>query len=118
MNFIGEQWVSAATEETFEDRSPADTRKKLGVFPRSGSREADAAVRAARDAYPKWSKLSKIKRAEYLDAFAQLVKPHTEELARLMAQECGKALNKSRADVVESLHCAQYWFGQARMNLG
>ncbi len=118
MNYIGGRWVAAATEDTFEDRSPADTRKRLGVFPRSGSREADAAVWAAREAFPKWSKLSKIKRAEYLDTFAQLVKPQTEELARLMAQECGKALNESRADVVEGLHCAQYWFGRARMNLG
>ncbi|HLF04088.1 MAG TPA: aldehyde dehydrogenase family protein [Dehalococcoidia bacterium] len=118
MNYIGGRWVSARTEETFEDRSPADTRKRLGVFPRSGNQEAEAAVQAAREAYPKWSRMSKIKRAEYLDTFAQLVKPLTEELAQLMAQECGKALNESRADVVEGLHTAQYWFGRARMNLG
>jgi len=118
MNYIGGQWLPAATEETFEDRSPADTRNRLGMFPRSSSREAAAAVQAAKDAFPAWSRLSKIKRAEYLDTFAQLVKPHTEELARLMALECGKAINEARADVVEGLHTAQYWFGRARMNLG
>lgn len=117
-NYIGGQWVYASSEETFEDRSPADTRQLLGTCPRSNAKDAAAAVQAAREAFPAWSRMSKIKRAEFLDTFTQLVKQHQEELARLMAQECGKAINESRADVVEGLHTAQYWFGRARMNYG
>lgn len=117
-NYIGGQWVAAATEETFEDRSPSDTRLLLGTFPRSGEKDAQAAVQAAKEAFPQWSRMSKLQRAEYLDTFAQLVKRDSQELARLMAQECGKAINEARADVVEGLHTAQYWFGRARMNYG
>jgi aldehyde dehydrogenase (NAD+) len=53
-----------------------------------------------------------------LDRFAQLVKADTDELARLLAQENGKALSEARADIVEGLHMAQYWFGRARTPWG
>ncbi|MBI4336499.1 MAG: aldehyde dehydrogenase family protein [Chloroflexi bacterium] len=117
-NYVGGRWVAASTEETFEDRSPADTRQLLGVVPRSSATDVEAAARAARQAYPEWRRWSRIKRAEVLDEFVQLVKRDKEELARLMAVECGKAINEARADVVEGIHTAQYWFGRARMASG
>ena len=46
------------------------------------------------------------------------MKQDTEELARLLARESGKALTEARADVVEGLHMAQYWFGRVRTPWG
>ncbi len=117
MNYINGQWV-AAGRESFEDRNPSDTREVIGVFPRSGAREVDAAVAAARAAFPAWRRESRIRRAEYLDAFVQLVKRDQEELARLISRECGKCIAEARADVVEGIHTAQYWFGRARTPSG
>lgn len=73
MNYIGGRWV-AATGETFEDRNPASTGELLGVFPRSGTHEAESAIEAARAAFQDWKRESRIRRAEYLDAFVQLVR--------------------------------------------
>jgi aldehyde dehydrogenase (NAD+) len=118
MNYIGGRWAPATAGETFEDRNPADTRDLLGSFPRSSAQDAARAVAAAREAFPGWRGLSLIRRGEVLDRFAQQVKADTEELARLLARENGKALSEARADVVEGLHMAQYWFGRARTPWG
>src|ERR671935_67438 len=42
-NFIGGEWVDAASGETFESRSPA-TGETIGLFPKSGPEDADRAV--------------------------------------------------------------------------
>ena len=117
MNYIGGRWA-VATGETFEDRNPASTGELLGVFPRSGLQEVEGAVAAARAALQDWRRESRIRRAEYLDAFVQLVKRDQEELARLLSKESSKCIAEARADVVEGIHTAQYWFGRARTEWG
>ena len=47
-NYIGGEWVDAASGETFESTSPADG-ELIGTFPRSGAEDVDRAVAAAKD---------------------------------------------------------------------
>src|SRR6266487_3085367 len=61
---------------------------------------------------------SRVHRAELFDNLAQVVKRETDNLARLMAQECGKVITECRAEVVEGLHMIQYVFGTGRMPTG
>lgn len=117
-NYINGRWVEARSGRTLESRNPANWDEVIGVVPRSGPEDVEAAVQAAREAFPKWRSLSRIKRGEYLDEFTQLVKRDIDDLARLMAQECGKALNECRADVIEGIHMLQYTFGTARQPIG
>lgn len=117
-NFIAGRWVDSHSGETFESRSPANRDDVLGTFPRSNAQDVNEAVHAARKAFPAWRAISRIKRGEVFDNFVQLVKKDHEELSRLMAQECGKAINESRADVTEGIHMAQYVFGMTRMPAG
>ena len=49
-NFIGGEWVDAASGGTFETKSPA-TGEVLGVFPKSSAEDVDHAVEAAKAAY-------------------------------------------------------------------
>src|SRR5262249_5507849 len=90
----------------------------VGVFPSSTRDETLQAVAAARAAYPAWRRTSRIRRAELFDNLAQIVKRETDDLARLMATECGKVLSECRAEVVEGLHMIQYVFGTGRMPTG
>lgn len=117
-NYIGGQWQEGSTGETFTSVNPANHRDILGTFPMSDHSDVDKAVWAARDAFPGWRSLSRIRRGEYLDVFAQLVKRDTEDLAVLVARECGKGINESRADVIEGLHMVQFQFGRSRMPNG
>ena len=117
-NYIDGKWADSYSGEFFESRNPADRDEVLGTFPRSNVKDVDEAVQAARKAFPAWRAVSRIKRGEIFDHFVQLVKKDHEELSRLMARECGKAINESRADVTEGIHMAQYVFGATRMPHG
>src|SRR5687768_16300270 len=113
-NYINGQWVNAKGGDTFQVRNPSNWEEVLAVMPRSGLPDADAAVAAARAAFDGWRKESRIRRAEYLDTVVQMVKADVDDLARLMATECGKPINESRADVIEGIHMLQYCFGRSR----
>ncbi len=117
-NFINGRWVDSESKDRFESRNPSNTDDILGRFPRSNAKDVDAAVAAARAAFPAWRATSRIKRGEVFDRFVQIVKKDHEQLSRLMSRECGKAINEARADVTEGIHMAQHVFGAARMPAG
>ncbi|MBI3810990.1 MAG: aldehyde dehydrogenase family protein, partial [Nitrospirae bacterium] len=117
-NFIDGKWVDSRTREMFESRNPANHDEVLGTFPCSNAQDINEAVHVARKAFPAWRAISRIKRGEIFDVFVQLVKKDHEALSHLMARECGKAINESRADVTEGIHMAQYVFGMTRMPAG
>jgi aldehyde dehydrogenase (NAD+) len=88
-NFIGGEWVDAASGETFESTSPANG-ETIGVFPKSGSDDVDRAVAAAKAAYEEWRLVPAPKRGEILFRFAQLLAEHKDDVTDLMTHEMGK----------------------------
>jgi aldehyde dehydrogenase (NAD+) len=117
-NLIKGQWTDATTGQFLESRNPAHWDEVLGNVPRSNGQDVHQAVSTAREAFPAWRRLSRIKRAEYLDAFVQLVRKDHEDLSRLMAKEVGKSINEARADVTEGIHMVQHEFGLGRIPFG
>lgn len=115
-NYINGEWISS--ENNFESLNPADSREIIGTAPISGLAEVNQAVAAAKKGYESWRELSWIKRAEYIDTFAQLMKRDIPDLAELITRECGKPINEGRADAVEALHMAQYMAGIGRIPNG
>lgn len=115
-HLLGASWRSEG--DPFPSRNPHDSNEVIGLFPRGTAETAREAVAAARVAYPAWRRTSRIKRADLFDNLAQLIKRDVDELATLMARECGKVVTECRAEVVEGLHMVQYVFGTARMPMG
>ncbi|MBI2809108.1 MAG: aldehyde dehydrogenase family protein [Planctomycetes bacterium] len=116
-HYFAGQW-RPATGQTFPSTSPARLSETIGTFPLGTKADADEAVAAARAAFPGWRRTSRILRAELFDNLAQLVKRETDNLAHLMARECGKVVTECRAEVIEGLHMIQYVFGTGRMPTG
>ena len=116
-NYIAGQW-SEPGHETFESLNPAHFEEVVGVFPRTDSSGVAQAVAAAREAFPKWRRLSRIARGECFDNFAQLIKRDLDSLVELVSRESGKLLNEAKADVIEGLHMVQYVFSTGRMPHG
>jgi aldehyde dehydrogenase (NAD+) len=116
-HLLAGHWQSSS-ERAFASRSPACLDEVVGTFPSADAKVAADGVAAARAAYPAWRRTSRIKRAELFDNLAQLVKRDTDQLAVLMARECGKVVTECRAEVVEGLHMIQYVFGVGRMPMG
>ncbi len=114
LNFIGGKWQPAKSNETFEDRSPSDTRKMIGRFPRSGAADVDAAVAAAKKAFESWRLVPAPDRGNLLRRCADVLTQRKEELSHLMAREMGKLLTEARGDVQEAIDCAHLYSGEGR----
>ncbi|HXF98029.1 MAG TPA: aldehyde dehydrogenase family protein [Gaiellaceae bacterium] len=116
-NYIGGEWVPAASGETFETRSPADG-ELLGIFPRSGPEDVDRAVAAAKAAYADWRLVPAPKRGEILFRFAELLVRHKAELTDLMTHEMGKVKAEAGGDVQEAIDMSYYMGGEGRRLFG
>ncbi len=116
-NYIGGEWVDAASGDTFESTSPA-TGETIGSFPKSGAEDVDRAVDAARAAFEQWRLVPAPKRGDILFRFARLLTEEKDELAELMAREMGKVLPEAGGDVQEAIDMSQYMAGEGRRLFG
>jgi aldehyde dehydrogenase (NAD+) len=116
-NFVGGEWVDAASGETFESTSPADG-EAIGTFPKSGADDVDRAVAAAKEAYEEWRLVPAPKRGEVLFRFAQLLVGHKAELTDLMTREMGKVKAEAGGDVQEAIDMSYYMGGEGRRLFG
>ena len=81
--------------QTFETRNPA-TGETLARVAQGSEADVDAAVRAARDAFPAWSALPGHHRARALYALARLIQKHARLFAVLETLDTGKPIRESR----------------------
>jgi acyl-CoA reductase-like NAD-dependent aldehyde dehydrogenase len=86
------------TASTLEVINPA-TGLVFARCPAAGAAELDAAVAAARRAYPAWRALGFAARAERIARFAQLLSAQAETLARLLTLEQGKPVGQSKDEI-------------------
>jgi acyl-CoA reductase-like NAD-dependent aldehyde dehydrogenase len=117
-NLIDGRWVGSNSGQTFESVNPADREDVVGIFPRSDKQDLEAAVAAARKAYPAWRRTPPPERGEIILRAALLMKERKEELARLMTREMGKVLKETRGDVQEGIDMAEYTAGMGRRPFG
>lgn len=92
-HWIGGQRIGSTS--TFTDVSPIDGRV-LGEIARGGPGEVEAAVAAARDAFPAWASTSRAERARVLHAIADGVEKRLEELAIVETNDNGALLRSHR----------------------
>ena len=116
-NFIGGEWVDAASGETFESRNPA-TGEAIGLFPASGAEDVDRAVEAAQTAYQEWRLVPAPRRGEILMRFAQVLEREKAELTDLMTREMGKVKAEAGGDVQEAIDMTHYMAGEGRRMWG
>jgi acyl-CoA reductase-like NAD-dependent aldehyde dehydrogenase len=79
------------TSQTRHGINPATKKANLEV-PVSTQKDVDDAVAAAKAAYKTWSRTSVEERREKLLAYAEALKEHTNEFAKLLTTEQGKPL--------------------------
>jgi acyl-CoA reductase-like NAD-dependent aldehyde dehydrogenase len=83
---------STATVDHFTVRNPAD-ETLIGECPIASADLLDAAVAAARRAFPGWAATDDTVRKNACHAVAAAIETHAEELANLLSREQGKPLN-------------------------
>ena len=113
---IGGKEVSAV--EKFEDRSPANTDVVLGVFQKGTAADAQAALAAARKAFPSWSKMKWQDRVALIRKAADEIDRRIYEIGAAMAIEVGKNRMEALGDVAETADLIRYACYQMEKNDG
>ena len=94
-HFINGSWREPTAGQYFDTVDPSNGEKLASVAQGSAA-DIDAAVKAARDAFPKWQALTPHMRARYLYAIARQVQKHSRRLAVLETMDNGKPIRESR----------------------
>jgi len=80
--------------------------------------EVDAAVRAAREAFPAWASTPALRRARVLFKFKDIVEARRTELARLIASEHGKLVSDAAGEVTRGLEVVEFACGAPHLTKG
>jgi malonate-semialdehyde dehydrogenase (acetylating)/methylmalonate-semialdehyde dehydrogenase len=87
----------------------------LGAAARSVSNatraETEAAIAAAKAAFPAWADTTPIRRARVMFKFRELVERHAGELAKMISEEHGKVLSDARGEVTRGLEVVEFACG-------
>jgi aldehyde dehydrogenase (NAD+) len=94
-HFINGTWIEPSAGAYFDSADPS-TGEKLARIAQGSAADVDAAVKAARAAFPKWQALTPHARARYLYALARQVQKHSRLLAVLETMDNGKPIRESR----------------------
>lgn len=113
-NYINGRWVKPVAGQMIENRNPADTRDLVGLFPASTDEDVEAAVAAAREAFPKWKATPAPKRAEMLFELGRILTARKNQFATDMTREMGKVLKETGGDVQEAIDMTFYTAGEGR----
>ncbi|WP_202211312.1 succinylglutamate-semialdehyde dehydrogenase [Pseudomonas paraversuta] len=100
--YIAGAWQNGQGE-AFESLNPV-TQQVLWTGNGANAAQVDAAVQAARQAFPAWATRSFEERLGILEAFAASLKGHADELARCIGEETGKPLWESATEVTSMIN--------------
>jgi malonate-semialdehyde dehydrogenase (acetylating)/methylmalonate-semialdehyde dehydrogenase len=102
--------VEVRPESTGPVYNPA-TGQVIARVPRGGAPEVDAAVAAARAAYPAWRDTPLLARSQIFFAFRELVYQHRDELAALITRDHGKTFPDALGEVMRGLETVEFACG-------
>ncbi|GHU35157.1 methylmalonate-semialdehyde dehydrogenase (acylating) [Clostridia bacterium] len=99
--FINGQWVDSKTEKYMDVYNPS-TGEVIAQTPCATKDEVELAVKAADDAFPKWSAVPIFRRVQVLYKLRDLLVGHLDELTELVARENGKSWGDAEGDVLKA----------------
>jgi RHH-type proline utilization regulon transcriptional repressor/proline dehydrogenase/delta 1-pyrroline-5-carboxylate dehydrogenase len=112
---VGDERISR--RELAEVRYPADPSVLLGKVAQATREDVEAAVAAARAAFPAWRDRSIDERASILRRAADLMESQRFELAALMVYESGKPWQEADGDVIEACDYLRYYAAESERHL-
>ncbi len=109
-NYVGGQWIGAASGRTVAVRNPANG-EVIGEVPALGAAETRAAIEAAYAAYPAWRALTAKERAAILRRLNDLMLANADDLAVIMTAEQGKPLAEAKGEIAYAASFIE-WFAE------
>ncbi len=115
-NYIGGAWHTSTTDH-ITVTNPA-TGDSLGTVPKGSTADVDAAVAAAKAAFPGWRDTPPPARARYLFELRNVMVQNYDELLSICTQEHGKTLEESKGDVWRGIENVETGAGIPSMLMG
>ena len=109
-HFVGGERVAASGNRFGDVFDPASGAVRARV-PLASESEVDAAVAAARAAFPDWAGTAPPARARILFRFQMLLRNHLDEIARIVSSEHGKTLDDARGSVTRGIEVVEFACG-------
>ena len=109
-------WINGekvAADRPSESLNPSNTGEVVARTPDGGTGEVDAAVAAAKAAFPAWAEASPEVRFDVLDRAGTLVMERREQIGRLLSREEGKTLPEGIGETVRAGRILKYFAGEA-----
>lgn len=106
-HYIGGHAYEGRSGRYTEGFNPA-TGEVASSIPLASPEDVDAAVAAARAAFPAWSETPVLKRARILFKFKALLDQHQDELAALITAEHGKVLSDAKGEVARGIEVVEF----------
>ena len=116
-NYVGGAWREASATESLPIRNPA-TGEEIGRVPLSTASDVDAAVQAAKAAFPAWRSTPSPERARVMFRFRALLEEHKEELATQLTIEHGKIIAETRGEVQRGIENVEHACGIPTLMMG
>ena len=110
-HFIAGQWQNAAKSRP--NINPSDLSDVIGEYADAEANDADAAISAAREAFPSWAYGSPQVRADVLDRAGTLITERKADLGKLLAREEGKTLPEAIGEVTRAAQIFKFFAGEA-----
>jgi malonate-semialdehyde dehydrogenase (acetylating) / methylmalonate-semialdehyde dehydrogenase len=115
-------WVAGApfpgTADRFSDVTDPATGQVTARVALASADDVDAAVAAAKKAFPAWRDASLARRTQVLFAFRELLNARADELAALITAEHGKVLSDARGEVARGQEVVEFACGIAHLMKG
>ncbi len=112
--FIGGQWVDAASGETQAVENPA-VYEEIARVPASGQEDVDRAVDAAAVAFEDWSLTTPQTRSLALLKVADLLDEHADEIGRLESLQTGKPVGAAIDEMGVASDLFRFFAGATRV---
>src|SRR6185436_686760 len=106
-NYIAGKFVDATSARTLDVVSPLDGNL-LSKVPMSTAKDLDNAVKAAKAAFPAWSKTPIKERVQVFFKYKYLLEKKLKELAELCSEENGKTYNESVAEIEKCIELTEF----------
>ena len=115
-NYINGEWVESKgpVEEVI---NPA-TGKVMATVPISTKEEINAAVEAAKEAFPDWRRTPPLARVRCLFRLKALMEENFEELSRIQTMEHGKTIDESRGETRRGIENVEVATGIPSLMMG
>ena len=117
-NFIGGEWVEAASGRTYPVYNPAHKTEVVGEFQTSDLDDAQAAVAAAKAGLKVWANTPAPGRAAVLFRALEILGRRADEIARAITTEEGKPIGDAHGEVRRAMNIIEYAAGEGRRMFG